>query len=327
MLTRIAIVVLLLASASMVGAFEPGSARICVPSADGETFVCREKTASPAADNEAPAAIGSEQAASQPAPATAPASTVTAAAPAAAAAAPPASKLPNYLLQSPGTSRPSSSTAPAPAEVAEPIAAAPADVAATTQEQTGSTATEAPIADAQPEKVSPAQAETIESPAPQPTAVTKTSPAPAVEAPVTSEASATTVPPTAPAEAIGSGSVTEPAAAVEVAPPPGAIRSPRPSLPGASAFLALPATHYTLVLASVRDPSALDALVESLDALPGQLFLIKLGMPDGDWFSLCWSDFADMDAARAARTSLPGDPAITSGWPRRIGPLQKEIAR
>jgi septal ring-binding cell division protein DamX len=235
--------------------------------------------------------------------------------------------LPNYLLQNPGTSQPTPSTAPAPAEVAEPIAAAPADVAAPTQEPTESAATETPVSHTQPEVASPPQAETIESPAPQPTAVAETSPAPAVEEPVTSEASATSASPTAATEAIESGSVTEPAAATEVATPPDAIRSARPSLPGANAFLALPATHYTLVLASVRDPSALDALIGSLDALPGQLFLIKLGMPDGDWFSLCWSDFADMDAARAARTSLPGDPAITSGWPRRIGPLQKEIAR
>ena len=98
-------------------------------------------------------------------------------------------------------------------------------------------------------------------------------------------------------------------------------------MPGASAFRALPGSHYTLVLASVRDPAALDELIQAFAAQPGQLYLLKLGMPDGDWYSLCWSDFADLDAARAARAGLPVDAAITSGWPRRIGLLQNELAR
>ena len=99
------------------------------------------------------------------------------------------------------------------------------------------------------------------------------------------------------------------------------------NLPGASEFLSLPASHYTLVLASVRNAAALDALILALANQPGRLYLLKLGMPDGAWYSLCWSDFADLDAARAARSSLPGDAAITSGWPRRIGLLQKELTR
>ena len=103
--------------------------------------------------------------------------------------------------------------------------------------------------------------------------------------------------------------------------------SPHTNLPGASEFLSLPASHYTLVLASVRNAAALDPLIPALANQPGRLYLLKLGMPDGDWYSLCWSDFADLDGARAARSSLPADAAITSGWPRRIGLLQKELAR
>jgi septal ring-binding cell division protein DamX len=163
------------------------------------------------------------------------------------------------------------------------------------------------------------RAETIEKSAPEP--APESSPAADTAAPMAIGESEPAV------EEATAEPATEPTPVPEVAPPPAEIRTTIPSLPGASAFLALPATHYTLVLASVRDPAALDALVGSLDALAGQLFLIKLGMPDGDWYSLCWSEFDDMDAARAARASLPGDAAITSGWPRRIGPLQKEIAR
>jgi septal ring-binding cell division protein DamX len=89
----------------------------------------------------------------------------------------------------------------------------------------------------------------------------------------------------------------------------------------------LPANHYTVVLASARDPSALAALGSVMESVSGERYLLKLSMPDGDWYSLCWSAFADVDAARSARTQLPDDVAITSGWPRRIGLLQNEIAR
>ena len=65
----------------------------------------------------------------------------------------------------------------------------------------------------------------------------------------------------------------------------------------------------------------------SAGCLPSVLYRLKLAMPDGDWYSLCWSQFADVEAARAARNTLPSDVGITSGWPRKIGLLQKEIAR
>jgi hypothetical protein len=323
MLTRIAILValLMLAPTSTVSAFEPGSERICTPSADGQTFECREKTPSAAGDTTAPAARQAEQPAAEPDVATEPAR-AAASAPATESAPPPASRLPNYLLQSPSASRSISATSAAPAPVADSSTTAPAEVQASPQEPAETAATESPAANTEPAATPSPQAETIEESAPQP--APENSRAEAVAVPAASEPAARPDPATEEA-------ATEPASEVtpvtEVAPPPAEIRAARPSLPGASAFLALPATHYTLVLASVREPSALDALVESLDTLPGQLFLIKLGMPDGDWYSLCWSEFADMDAAQAARRSLPGDAAITAGWPRRIGPLQKEIAR
>jgi septal ring-binding cell division protein DamX len=320
MLTRSAIVLVLLSLTSTVGAFEPGSERICTPSADGQTFECREKNASPAGDTAPAPARQSGQPASEPEVATEPASAVASApAPATESAPPPASKLPNYLLQSPGASRPISATSPASAPVADSNTAAPTEVRATPQESADTAATESPAAAAEPAATPSLRAETIEKSAPEP--APESSPAADTAAPMAIGESEPAV------EEATAEPATEPTPVPEVAPPPAEIRTTIPSLPGASAFLALPATHYTLVLASVRDPAALDALVGSLDALAGQLFLIKLGMPDGDWYSLCWSEFDDMDAARAARASLPGDAAITSGWPRRIGPLQKEIAR
>lgn len=89
--------------------------------------------------------------------------------------------------------------------------------------------------------------------------------------------------------------------------------------------MALPGNHYTLVLDSARSVSELDGLIDALDELPGTLYLLGLNMPDGRWYSLCWSDFDSLDAARAARASLPADAQIASGWPRRISLLQSEI--
>lgn len=100
-----------------------------------------------------------------------------------------------------------------------------------------------------------------------------------------------------------------------------------PHVSAAAEFLNLPSSHYTIVLASVRTMRELEPVIAALDNLPGQRYLLKLGMPDGDWYSLCWSDFSDIDAARAARATLPDDAAVTSGWPRRIGLLQNELAR
>lgn len=283
-------------------AFEPGHERICTPSADGQTFECRDKASGqPETAPRQPATVPATTAATAMPPAP-----VAAAPPSAAAPAP--SKLPNYLLQDPSATSATRDVAPATESSSRP-AAIEAE-AAVHQAAPSATAIEASPAAAPGKLVTSNPATDIEA------AASATAAAPVATAePVQQTAPATTVEPAAPLPAAARVAAT--------APSPAASRE----VSGASAFHALPGSHYTLVLASVRDPAALDELIQAFAAQPGQLYLLKLGMPDGDWYSLCWSDFADLDAARAARASLPAEAPIRSGWPRRIDLLQKELAR
>ena len=120
----IALVVLLGVSASAV-AFEPGNERVCKPSADGQTFECRDKVTgevdAPPETQETPvAAVASKV--SAPVPATPMPAPVDDHDP----TAPPARNLPNYLMQRPQSqpSAPLTTPPPAPATV-EPRKAEP----------------------------------------------------------------------------------------------------------------------------------------------------------------------------------------------------------
>ena len=295
----IALVILLGVSASAV-AFEPGSERVCKPSADGQTFECRDKVTgevdAPPETQETPvAAVASKV--SAPVPATPMPAPVDDHDP----TAPPARNLPTYLMQRPQSQPSAPLTTPPPA---------PATVEARKAEPPPAAIVEAP---------KPAA-----SPAPAPAAAPPDKPV-VREAPATRAQAPETV--SKPAAAAPAPVVTPEAASSAAIPAASTDASASRNLAGAREFGRLPAGHYTLVLASVRNPAALDALALALADLPGVLYRLKLAMPDGDWYSLCWSDFTDVEAARAARTSLPSDVGITSGWPRKIGLLQKEIAR
>jgi hypothetical protein len=276
--------------ATSAGAFEPGAEHVCVPSADGQRFECSET--SPAA----PEIIELPRKDSPvPAPRSAPVETVTAA-PAetreldhvpADPPARPASRLPPYLMQSPA-----SGARPSASQVRAPT------------------------------------------PAPNP-----------LPAPEATPATATiSEPASAPAQSEATRAQSAPAESVDASPAPAAIdahaAAPRPVAPAASQpspsvdtlqdsreFAALASGHYTVVLASTRNRAQLDDLIATMQAVPGNLYLLRLDMPDGAWYSLCWSEFDDVDAARAARSRLPDHVALTSGWPRRIGLLQAEISR
>lgn len=306
MLTRFCTSVILLTLALAAQAFEPGTAHVCTPSADGQTFECH--------DNAAAAAPESKPKAAEPSPAThtmAPADTP--AEPAASAA--PTRKLPNYLMQNPSVEPSSSPSASTPVETVAPI-----------EPVNDTEATPAPSTESEASVASSVESTPPQTPAP----ATVATPSASASEQVVAEAQPQTITATAPAAIAEKPKLEQESAVVEqTAEPPVETHANPPGVgvSGTSEFLSLPASHYTLVLASVRNAAALDALILSLQNLPGRLYLLKLGMPDGDWYSLCWSDFADLDAARAARASLPVDAAITSGWPRRIGLLQNELAR
>ena len=299
----IALVVLLGVSASAV-AFEPGNERVCKPSADGQTFECRDKVTgevdAPPETQETPAAaVASKVSAPVPAaPLPAPADDHD-------PTAPSTRKLPNYLMQRPQSqpSAPLTTPPPAPATV-EPRKAEPPPAAIVEAPKPAASPAPAPAA-APPDKPVVREAPATRAQAPE----TVSKPAAASPAPTSTPVVTREAPTSAAATAPSSG------------------QAASPNLAGAREFRLLPAGHYTLVLASVRNPAALDALALALADLPGVLYRLKLAMPDGDWYSLCWSDFTDVEAARAARTSLPSDVGVTSGWPRKIGLLQKEIAR
>jgi septal ring-binding cell division protein DamX len=288
---------LLALAGSNARSFEPGSEKICEPSADGLSFECREKAGtSTKADRSrpvehpsatTPTGIPSPPVVAEPAP--------RAEIPSSGAAASAARKLPNYLRQDVAADNaPPAASVPTASPV--PVAASP------TPE------TKPPNPPAQPPQ--PAQA---------PTGALAPADAGRVDA-----SAATTVPASTGAQAM-------PASEVQPVTHISALRGePAPTsraLPGSAEFRRLPSNHYTLEISKARSAAALEELAATLGDLPDQVYLLKLGSPDGDWFSLVWSDFPSPEAARAARADLPTDAAITSGWPRRIGPLQTELIR
>jgi len=322
-INRVVLLVACLIASPLLCAFEHGSERICEPSADGEQFVCRD--ASAAKSEPAAQATATE-------PAAEPVAEIEAAPadsePTVADTDPsPPSKLPNYLLHNPGSAParaapPASAQAPAPMPAPLPeTVAAPEPVATSTIAQPTSAP---PVRPAQPAvKAAPAASST-----PEPAAATAAIPAATPsEIPANAAPKPTAVAPSRPVQAS--------------APPPARTQTttpaPRPdtrasSNPGAqrafssaSEFKALPGNRYTIVLDSARSAVELDALVAALEDVPGKLYLLGLDMPDGRWFSLCWSDFDNLEEARVARASLPVDAPIASGWPRRISLLQSEI--
>lgn len=299
-------------------AFEPGTTHVCVPSSDGQSFDCRDTSAAAAepAQHEPVTGVAPETAQANPvqaAPAPAAPTRMPMVEP-----APAASRPPSYLLQQSGdTGLPLEAPAPEPATVSEPTPGyepAPASAAAATP--AAETAVEANRAQAAPAvEVAPAPAavEAAPLPAAEPAASTPTEPKA-----VDSDAARTETP-AAESRTVNSATGTPP--------PAPAASKPLDGVLGAEDFARLPGAHYTLVLASVREPGTLDALIAAMADRPGALYLLKFGMPDGTWYSLCWAEFDDVEAARAARVQLPDESTLSSGWPRRIGLLQAEITR
>jgi hypothetical protein len=174
----IALVVLLGVSASAV-AFEPGNERVCKPSADGQTFECRDKVtgevdAPPEAQETPAAAVASKVSAPVPAaPLPAPADDHD-------PTAPSTRKLPNYLMQRPQSqpSAPLATPPPAPATV-EPRKAEPPPAAIVEAPKPAASPAPAPAA-APPDKPVVREAPATRAQAPE----TVSKPAAAAPAPV-----------------------------------------------------------------------------------------------------------------------------------------------
>ncbi len=269
-------------------AFEPGRERICEPSADGRRFECHDK-ATGAAD---PVTDRVDRIPRNPPSAPAhmshPAEPDR---PAAMAESARAASLPNYLRSTPARDIDQSETVPAHAASTQVSAAAEPAAAARP-----SSAVDVSAAEAQP---SAEPVRTAEAPIEPPLieAVTETVSAQHDEPP--------------------------PPAPIEAMPAPSAATGP--ALADAQAFRRLDARRYTLELAHAVRREALLAIADASGLLDGTLYLVALRTPDGTTWRLFWSDFADVDAARAARARLPAGFTGNAVWPRRVGPLQTEL--
>lgn len=150
-------------------------------------------------------------------------------------------------------------------------------------------------------------------------------PPPPVTRPVTKPAATVTTPRDEPAEMPVAATAARAPASASASAPAGMPDIDVQSREDARAFALLPSNRYTIEIARARAANELAALAVALAGVDGRIYLVRLNGADLPSYSMLWSDFATIDAARAARSTLPADVAITSGWPRRIGPLQAEL--
>ena len=291
-------------------AFEPGTPRVCKPSADGQRFECHDRTAVDASATPAPAAAALPAPSTATAPPAAETVTVDTDAPrsstsASSSTAPSttsgARALPNYLLQTPR--RGSSPAAPAATGSSRVVAAtafAPSPGAAPPPPSRPPSLPDAGL-DAAEDNAGPVAATT---------AATTTGSVRAQRAAPPEDAAtpaAASVPP-------------QPLPAQPISNPPARIVAA-----GAAEFRRLPSERYTVELAKADQAGAFTALIAALGEVDGTLYVVGLRGPVQRSWHLLWSDFASIDDARDARSGLPTDVAITPAWPRRIGALQAEL--
>ena len=80
-------------------------------------------------------------------------------------------------------------------------------------------------------------------------------------------------------------------------------------------------------IAHAADKAQLDSLRGALHPARGEMYEVRVIRDGNDWWLLLWGTFDSVDAARAARSELPGDAPINAGWPRLVAPLQNEVRR
>lgn len=226
---------------------------------------------------------------------------------------PPPATTPTPAPATPATSERVEPVAPAP-ESPPPSNPMPAPSAKPTALPSYLRAQPAPM----PRPAAPPPAPIAAAPKPEPAPVATPPPRETPPAPVVS----TPAPPPAP----------EPATKPTAPTPPPVAASPSPTPASGSAhgnrdFLTLPASNYVIELAHGASRGDLAALRGSLRLPRGELYELHLSRDGGDWWVLVWASFDSMSAARAARSELPTDAAISVGWPRQIAPLQNEVRR
>ncbi len=165
-----------------------------------------------------------------------------------------------------------------------------------------------------------APASVAERVAAEPTAHAAAAPMPAPKTADSPVATTTSEPATPPASISVPKKAPPPVVVAQTpSPPPAAV-----ALLGGDAFRAIDGSHYTLELANAISPQPLRDLAARLQ-LAGAVYLVHLRSPESDRWLLTWADHASQAEARSARSMVPADSAINSGWPRRIAPLQKEL--
>lgn len=332
----------LVTAAAAENVFQPGVRHVCVPNADHSGWDCGtvdkpppgyRKPATTKADQAVVPSVN--EAGPGPDQAGAPASGTDAPTQASRASPPPPPFLANpnrplYPLPAPQRGRPATRPAvliaPAPAQQPAPAAEvtsnnaaaqADPDIAATVATDAApTTAPGGPTASAAP----PA----VQASVPQPVAVV-TAPAPAAATFTAGPAKAEVAAGSDRGHAGATVRTQGAAVALRPGPGPGAARPLLAALPGARAFAALPADHYTLQLAGAASAAAFPELIERLAIDYRHCYVLHVDRDGGDWWLLVYGDFSDLAAARAAVSGLPRDPALAAVWPRRIGFLQAEF--
>ncbi len=340
----------LVTAAAAENVFQPGVQHVCVPNTDHSGWDCgtvdkpppgyRKPAATKADRADPPLDQGTRAGAARPrggeaAPTHTEAATDAQDEPAqtSRASPPPPPFLanpnrPRYPLPAPQRGRPATRPAvliapapvqqPAPAaEVTTSTAAAQADPAAAATVAADAAPTSVP-GGPKPSAAPPA----VQASVPQPVAVV-TAPAPTA-ATFTAGPAKPEVTATSDQDRAGATATTQ-RAAVAPRPGPGAGRPLLAALPGARAFAALSADHYTLQLAGAASAAAFPELIERLAIDYQHCYVLHLDRDGGDWWLLVYGDFSDLAAARAAVSGLPRDPALAAVWPRRIGFLQAEF--
>lgn len=108
--------------------------------------------------------------------------------------------------------------------------------------------------------------------------------------------------------------------------PSAPTRPTRAAAPSGGAFIDLPGDQYVIELGHAARRADLATARNAITVPRGDVYEVHLRQNGTDSWLLLWGSFADIDAARAARSELAAT-TTPLGFPRRIAPLQAEARR